>query len=87
MPLIDGVQSAPAFYEIEFNVIRFVQAVTVIGNMFIFEEFKNWFVTVGNTSLKVNGNAYLSNTLVGQWVNKSPDTDCYGKEMVAKLSG
>ena len=32
MPLSGGSSTAPAFYEIAFDITRFVQAITVIGN-------------------------------------------------------
>ena len=63
MPLVGGTSTAPAFYEMAFDKTRFVQVVTVIGNVYnSFAESKNWFVTVGENSLSVNGNLPSSNT-------------------------
>ena len=56
------VEGTPAYYNIVFNVQRFVHAVTIIGDgdsNFYFSE--NWFVTLGSQT----GSLITQNAVVG----------------------
>jgi hypothetical protein len=70
------VDGFPAYYNIVFDVERYVHTVTVVGNMF--EDFlraRNWFVTVGSAT----GASITGNTEYGRYINF--DFDRHGKEI------
>ena len=56
------VSGTPAYYNIIFDVPRFVHAVTLVGNpAHDFGESKNWFVTLGSNT----GPSIIQNTIYG----------------------
>ncbi len=56
------VAGTPAYYNIVFDVPRFVHAVTLVGNSYDdFSESQNWFVTLGSNT----GPSIPQNTVYG----------------------
>ena len=69
-----------SFFNIVFDVKRYVHTVTVVGNSY--EDFsysKEWFVTVGSATSITDNSAY------GFFVNS--DFDRYGKEIFVNAYG
>ncbi len=65
-----------SFFNIVFDVERYVHAVTVVGNSYEdFSSSENWIVTVGLAT----GDSITGNTLYGSFENR--DFDRYGKEI------
>jgi len=73
MPLNGG---NPAYYNIVFDVERYVHSVTLVGNPDQdFAESKNWFVNVGTET----GSSIILNLEYGRYINL--DFDRHGKEI------
>jgi hypothetical protein len=72
----------PPYYNIVFDVARYVHAVTLIGHAYgDFFESINWVVTLGNAT----GASITQNTIVGQYQNWNFDR--FGKEMIIGAYG